>query len=61
MKKQITLLLLFVSIITFSQELTGIQLLEKSIQYHDPYDNWKTFKGESILTLSPIINLIRNN
>ncbi|PWG04586.1 DUF6503 family protein [Polaribacter aquimarinus] len=51
MKKRITLLLLFVSIITFSQELTGNQLLEKAIQYHDPNGNWETFKGELFVTM----------
>ena len=46
MKKITPLLLLFTSIISFSQELTGNQLLEKAIQFHDPNNNWETFKGE---------------
>ncbi|WP_431167175.1 DUF6503 family protein [Tenacibaculum halocynthiae] len=45
MKNAITLLALLLSILSFSQELTGLELLEKSIQYHDPNNNWKTFKG----------------
>ena len=51
MKKQITLLLLFVSIITFSQELTGDELLAKSIEFHDPNNNWETFKGTLFVTM----------
>ena len=34
-----------------SQELTGQQLLEKSIQYHDPNGNWKTFNGTLQVTM----------
>lgn len=51
MKKIIILFLLFTSIISFSQELTGNQLLEKAIQFHDPYDNWETFKGVLSVTM----------
>lgn len=28
-----------------AQQLTGQELLEKSIQYHDPQNNWDTFEG----------------
>ena len=51
MKKLTTLLLLFTSIISFSQELTGNQLLEKAIKFHDPNGNWETFKGELFVTM----------
>lgn len=51
MKKLLTLCFLFASIISFSQELTGNQLLEKAIQFHDPNNNWETFKGELIVTM----------
>ena len=51
MKKGITFLLLFISIISFSQELTGDELLEKSIQFHDPNNNWATFNGELFVTM----------
>ena len=30
---------------TFSQTITGSQLLEKAIAYHDPNSNWETFSG----------------
>lgn len=35
----------------YSQELTGAQLLENAIQYHDPNGNWKTFKGDFNITM----------
>ena len=36
---------------TFSQSLTGKQLLEKAIAYHDPNNNWKTFNGSLFITM----------
>jgi len=35
-----------------AQELTGTQLLEKSISYHDPNNNWSSFKGNLGITMS---------
>ena len=51
MKNLTTLLLLFVSITTFSQEITGDELLEKAIKFHDPNNNWDTFKGKLFITM----------
>ncbi|QOD59472.1 hypothetical protein H9I45_08815 [Polaribacter haliotis] len=51
MKKLITLTILFTSVISFSQEITGNQLLEKAIKFHDPNGNWETFKGELFVTM----------
>lgn len=51
MKQLTILLLLFTSIISFSQEITGDELLEKSIEFHDPNNNWETFKGEFFVTM----------
>lgn len=45
MKKSIFLLVFFSSIHLFSQSLTGNQLLEKAIQFHDPNNQWSTFNG----------------
>jgi len=45
MKKSIFLLITFISIHSFSQSLTGSQLLEKSIQFHDPNNQWSSFNG----------------
>lgn len=36
---------------TFGQQFTGQQLLEKAIQYHDPNNNWKDFKGKLFITM----------
>jgi len=51
MKNLTTLLLLFTSIISFSQDITGDELLEKSIQFHDPNGNWETFEGALFVTM----------
>ena len=51
MKKLALFLLLFLTFSIFSQELTGEQLLEKAIDYHDPNGNWKTFNGELFITM----------
>jgi hypothetical protein len=51
MKKIILLLSILFSITSFSQELTGDELLEKAIQFHDPNNNWSTFNGEFLITM----------
>lgn len=42
---------LLFSVFGFAQNLTGEQLLEKTIAYHDPNNNWATFKGELNITM----------
>jgi hypothetical protein len=51
MKKQVLFLFLLLSIAAFSQQITGNQLLEKAIHFHDPKGNWKTFNGELFVTM----------
>ena len=51
MKKSITLLLLFVSLGNFSQEISSKELLERAIKFHDPNNNWPTFKGTLLVTM----------
>ena len=51
MKKLLTLLFFFISIISISQEITGDELLEKAINFHDPNGNWQTFKGTLFVTM----------
>lgn len=51
MKYASTLLLLFVSIFSLSQDLTGNELLEKSIQFHNPTGSWSTFNGALLVTM----------
>lgn len=51
MKNQIIFLFFLTSIVSFSQQLTGTKLLEKSIQFHDPNNNWPSFKSELYVTM----------
>lgn len=51
MKNLILLLLLLFSITSYSQEITGDELLKKAIQFHDPNSNWATFAGEFYVTM----------
>lgn len=51
MKKSIFLLITFISIHSFSQSLTGNQLLEKAIQFHDPNNQWSSFNGTLYLKM----------
>ncbi len=51
MKNTILLLVLFISVAAFAQKITGDELLEKSINFHDPTGNWDTFHGELIVTM----------
>ncbi len=51
MRKLTTFLLLLLSIASFSQKLTGNQLLDKAIKYHDPNGNWETFNGTLNVTM----------
>ncbi|WP_299116097.1 DUF6503 family protein [uncultured Winogradskyella sp.] len=46
------LLFVFVSVTIQSQNLTGQQLLEKAINYHDPSGNWSTFSGNFKVTMT---------
>lgn len=50
-KLSLILFLGFFSISTYSQDLTGRQLLEQAIQFHDPKGNWSTFKGTLMVTM----------
>ncbi len=53
MFQKIILLLVFTIFSTaFSQELTGEELLNKAIQYHDPNNNWKDFKETFLVTMT---------
>jgi hypothetical protein len=50
MYNRFVMLLFLVSLASFSQNLTGTQLLNKAIEYHDPNNNWPTFNGELFVT-----------
>ena len=45
MKKIILFLASFSLVQTFAQQISGSELLRKSIQFHDPEGNWETFQG----------------
>ncbi len=46
MNKHLLFLLSFLCVLQLNaQQLTGSQLLEKAIQFHDPKGNWATFSG----------------
>ncbi len=51
MKNLFFLIAALLSFNSFCQELTGKQLLENAINYHDPNDNWKTFKANLFVTM----------
>lgn len=40
-----------IGVFSYAQELTGSQLLDKAIAYHDANENWKTFKGGFQITM----------
>ena len=45
----------------FGQEMTGLQLLEKAIEYHDPHKNWATFSGAFNVTMKTPTTSDRNS
>lgn len=51
MKKRHLFFLLLLSINSFSQTLTGNELLEKTIKFHDPNNNWENFKGTFLVIM----------
>ncbi len=61
MKKLTIFLVLLLSMAIYSQELTGDELLEKAIQYHDPNGNWKTFRGILFVTMETPNKPVRNS
>ena len=52
MKIYSVLILYFLSMLAFSQELTGSELLAKSIAYHDPQGQWSNFQGTLVIELT---------
>jgi hypothetical protein len=41
-----------ITTVSLAQEITGSQLLQKTIEYHDPKDAWSSFKGNLGVTMS---------
>lgn len=46
-----SVIFLFLYFTSFSQNLTGAQLLDKAIAYHDPNNNWISFNGKLFVTM----------
>ena len=38
-------------VLNYAQEITGTQLLEHAIAYHDPENNWSSFKGKMLIEM----------
>ncbi len=51
--KKYVLLFLFSLLVTsiVGQDLSGPELLEKAIKYHDPNDTWRSFQGKFSITM----------
>ena len=43
--------LLFITLNSYSQNLTSAELLNKAIKYHDPHNNWVTFNDTLLVTM----------
>ncbi|NND62307.1 MAG: hypothetical protein HKN48_03845 [Flavobacteriaceae bacterium] len=64
MKKISAILLLLMPLVSICQELTGNELLDKSIAFHDPQGNWASFSGTLKVTMdtpkaSPRVSTIK--
>ncbi|MEM5566552.1 DUF6503 family protein [Psychroserpens sp. AS72] len=55
------ILLLFSFQLISAQEISGNELLEKAINYHDPNHNWSTFNGELNITMETPNNKSRDS
>ncbi len=49
--QRLTILLLFLSTTFCYAQLTGNELLEKAIQFHDPNGKWSSFSGTLFVTM----------
>ncbi|WP_034045934.1 DUF6503 family protein [Wocania ichthyoenteri] len=52
---------LLLNLISFSQQITGLDLLDKSIKYHDPNNSWKTFNDTLSVAMETPNNSNRNS
>lgn len=52
MKTILIFCLLFLTVPLVSQELTATQLLDRTIAFHDPDNQWEKFKGRFTVTMS---------
>ncbi|MGJ8744235.1 DUF6503 family protein [Polaribacter sp.] len=61
MNKLFFILLLFTNLAISSQTISGAELLEKAINFHDPMGNWPTFNGELLVTMETPKNTNRKS
>lgn len=58
---RLLLALLLLPLFSVAQQLTGEQLLERAIAYHDPQGNWDTFNGTLYVTMETPNSDARNS
>ncbi|MDF4219995.1 DUF6503 family protein [Maribacter sp. M208] len=51
MKYVLLTIFLLQGVLNYAQEITGTQLLERAIAYHDPENNWSSFKGKMLIEM----------
>ncbi|VXB58481.1 DUF6503 family protein [Maribacter litoralis] len=51
MKYFLLSVLLCCGVSNYAQDITGPELLERAIAFHDPNDNWSTFKGKMLIEM----------
>jgi len=51
LRSPLSFICLIVFFQTSAQEITGLDLVKKTIQYHDPYNNWNRFKGKLFIEM----------
>jgi hypothetical protein len=49
--KKLSFICLIVFFQSYAQEITGFDLVNKTIQYHDPNNNWSHFKGKLFIEM----------
>ncbi len=52
---------LFLGLTSFSQQISGSELLNKAIKYHDPNNNWETFNASFNVIMETPNNSNRNS
>ncbi|WP_396632518.1 DUF6503 family protein [Maribacter sp. R86514] len=51
MKYFLLIIFMLSGVLNHAQEMTGKELLERAIAFHDPENNWSTFKGKMLIEM----------
>ncbi len=51
MKYFLLIIFMLSGVLNHAQEMTGNELLERAIAFHDPENNWSTFKGKMLIEM----------